>query len=124
MRLTIPNIGWVNAKQRSNYRPLRFTQFGIGLTRTNDYNIHSFAKGLNPNSSKIHNENFFSQIDGLSPDDLPNDAYSYWRTYLIDDLAGGFYCYGRNLQTTNSKGVQKNGASREVPTFTIACSLA
>ena len=40
MRLSIPNIGFVSAKQKSNYRPLRFTQFGIGLTRTNDFNMH------------------------------------------------------------------------------------
>lgn len=117
MRLTIPNIGWVNAKQRSNYRPLRFTQFGIGLTRTNDFNIHSFAKGLNPNSSKIHNENFFSQIDGLSPDDLPNDAYSYWRTYLIDDHHDGqSYYYTSNVPEGNvwqSADNQFKGRSEE-----------
>ena len=40
MRLSIPNVGFVGTKQKSNYRPLRFTQFGIYLTRTNDFNMH------------------------------------------------------------------------------------
>lgn len=94
MRLSIPNVGWVNTKVRSNYRPLRATQFGIGLTRTNDYNIHSFANGLNPNTSKTNNSTFLSQIEGYHPDDLPSDVWPIWETYLIDDHfdnAGYYY---------------------------------
>ena len=44
MRLSIPNLGYVSTKQRSNYKPLRYTQFGIGLTRTNDFNMHTLAR--------------------------------------------------------------------------------
>lgn len=96
LRLNIPNLGYVNAKQRSNYRRLRFTQFGIGLTRTNDFNFHSFAQGNNPTSSKI--DNYLQQIDGLSPNELadgfPMDIYPAWETYLIDiyqDSIGDYY---------------------------------
>ena len=96
MRLSIPNLGYVSTKQRSNYRRLRFTQFGIGLTRTNDYNIHTFAKGVNPTSSKI--DNYLFQMDGCSQYDL-QDAFPYtifpaWSTYLIDlyeDEQGPYY---------------------------------
>ena len=96
MRLSIPNLGYVSAKQRSNYKPLRFTQFGIGLTRTNDYNIHSYAKGINPTSSKI--DDYLAQIDGYSQfelqDAFPYTIYPAWSTYLIDiyhDDLGDYY---------------------------------
>lgn len=96
MRLSIPNFGYVSAKQKSNYRKLRFTQYGIGLTRTNDFNIHTYAKGLNPTSSKI--DNYLSQIDGLSESDIqsmfPYTIYPAWSTYLIDlyeDEQGLYY---------------------------------
>lgn len=95
-RLSIPNLGWVSTRQRSNYRALRFTQFGIGLTRTNDYNMHTFAKGINPTSSKI--DNYLARIDGLSSDDIkdlfPYDIFPAWSTYLIDlyeDEQGPYY---------------------------------
>ena len=96
MRLSIPNLGYVSTKQRSNYKPLRFTQFGIGLTRTNDYNIHSYAKGINPTSSKI--DDYLAQIDGYSQlelqDAFPYTIYPAWSTYLIDiyhDDLGDYY---------------------------------
>lgn len=111
MRLSIPNLGWVSTKQRSNYRPLRFTQFGIGLTRTNDFNIHSFAKGLNPSSSKI--DNYLARIDGYSQFDLqdafPYDIYPAWATRLITlahDDAG--YYYGSPVPQGNIWQEQEN----------------
>ena len=86
MRLSIPNIGYVGAKQKSNFRPLRFTQFGIGLTRTNDFNTNTFCKGINPTSSMI--DSYLARIDGWSPDDLhdefPYEIYPAWSTYLVD----------------------------------------
>ncbi|MBQ8958824.1 MAG: hypothetical protein IJ057_10085 [Bacteroidales bacterium] len=97
MRLSIPNIGYVGSKQRSNYRRLRFTQFGIGLTRTNDFNVHTYAKGINPTSSKI--DNYLNTINdfGLTPLDIRDyvyDLYPAWSTYLIDqdhDDQGTYY---------------------------------
>ena len=96
LRLSIPNVGYVNAKQRSNYRSLRFTQFGIGLTRTNEFNIHTHAKGINPSSSKI--DNYLAQIDGYAPFELqsafPYTIFPAWSTYLIDiyqDEQGEYY---------------------------------
>ena len=96
MRLSIPNLGWVNTKQRSNFRPLRFTQFGIGLTRLNDYNLNTYAKGINPTSSKI--DEYLGRIDGYSQyelqDAFPFDIYPAWSTYLIDlyeDEIGPYY---------------------------------
>lgn len=96
VRLSIPNLGYVSTKERSNYRKLRFTQFGIGLTRINDFNLHTYAKGINPTSSKI--DNYLAQIDGYSQYEL-QDAFPYtifpaWNTYLIDigtDALGEFY---------------------------------
>lgn len=96
MRLSVPNIGWISTKQRSNYRPLRSTQFGIGLTRINDFNIHTNARGINPTSSRI--DNYLARIDGYSQFDLqeafPYDIYPAWKTYLIDlyqDTSGFYY---------------------------------
>ena len=87
MRMSIPNVGYVHTRYRSNYRPVRFTQFGITLNRTNDYNIHTFAKGINPTSSKV--DNYLNTINdlGLTPDDLkdfPYDLFPAWNTYIID----------------------------------------
>ena len=95
-RISIPNIGWVTTKQRSNYQALRYTQFGIGLTRTNDFNLETLAKGINPTSSKI--DNYLARIDGYPTyelqDAFPYDIYPAWRTYLIDlyqDESGEYY---------------------------------
>ena len=92
MRLSIPNIGFVITKQKSNYKPLRYTQFCIGLTRTNDYNMHTYASGLNPTSSKI--DDYLMQIDSISPDELANNfaytAYPAMNTGLIFD-DNGYY---------------------------------
>ena len=92
-RLSIPNVGYVSYNERSNYKPLRATQFGIGLTRTDDYNMRTRARGLNPTSSKI--DNYLSQVNGYSEDDLadcfPYDIYPAWQTYLIDLDQEGYY---------------------------------
>ena len=96
MRLSIPNVGYISTKERSNYRGLRFTQFGIGLTRTNDFNLHTNACGINPCSSKI--DDYLSQINGYSEDELqevfPYTVYPAWNTFLIDlykDEIGPYY---------------------------------
>ena len=92
-RISIPNLGYVSTAQRSNYKPLRYRQFCIGLTRTNDYNIHTFAKGLNPTSSMI--DSYLNQIDGCAVDDLsqnfPYTVYPARSTYLVDVDNQGFY---------------------------------
>ena len=96
--MNLPSVSYVGTKQRSNYRPLRFTQFGIGLTRTNDFNMFTKAKGINPSSSMI--DNYLARIDDYFPDELqdelqdeyehelqdafPYDIYPAWKTYLID----------------------------------------
>lgn len=84
-RVNIPNLGYVSSKQKSNFRPVRFRQFGLTFNRINDYNLHTFAKGFNPSSARANNSTFLNQIEGLHPDDLPNDAWMMWQTYLIDD---------------------------------------
>lgn len=91
IRLSIPNVGYVHSTQKSNFRPLRYTQWCIGLTRTNDYNMHTYASGYNPTSSKM--DEYLNQIDGCSIYDLSN-YFSYtvlpaWNTYLIDTTAWG-----------------------------------
>lgn len=96
IRLSIPNVGYVSTKERSNYRGLRFTQFGIGLTRTNDFNMFTNAQGINPSSSLM--DNYLAQINGYSEFELQNafpyTIYPAWRTYLIDiyeDELGPYY---------------------------------
>lgn len=95
-RLSIPNLGFVFAKERSNYKALRYTQFGFGLTRTNDFNMRTNALGINPSSSMV--DNYLARMNGYSVDDLqdvfPYDIYPAWKTYLIDlyeDQEGPYY---------------------------------
>lgn len=107
LRFSIPNFGFVKSNQKSNYKPLRYTQFYIGLTRTNDYNIRTYAKGLNPTSSKI--DNYLQRIDGYSPQELqevfPYDIFPAWNTNLIYIDSDGYYSspvpQGGNIQSTN-----------------------
>lgn len=125
MRMTIPNFGYVITLPCSNYKPLRFLQFGIGLTRTNDFNYRAHAEGLNPGSSMV--DAYLQAIDGIegiydpnlsNPGDLLVDAYPYdlypaWMTYLIDRYEDslGFYYNSpipqgnvRQQDVTTSKG--------------------
>jgi len=85
-RFSIPNLGFVYSKERSNYKALRYTQFGVGLTRTNDFNLHTDAMGINPSSSMI--DNYLSHMYGYRVEELqkafPYDIYPAWCTYLID----------------------------------------
>lgn len=95
-RLSIPNLGFVLAKERSNYKGLRYTQFGVGLTRTNDFNMCTNAMGINPSSSMV--DNYLARMDGYSEDDL-KDAFPYdinpaYCIHLIDiyeDEEGAYY---------------------------------
>ena len=125
MRLSIPNLGWVSTKQRSNYRPLRFTQFGIGLTRLNDYNQHTYAKGINPTSSKI--DEYLRRIDGYSQyelqDAFPFDIYPAWNTYLIDlyEDEDGLY-YSSPVPQGNIWQSQENNFKGRTEEWTFAGS--
>ena len=95
-RFSIPNLGFVFAKERSNYKALRYTQFGFGLTRTNDFNMRTNALGINPSSSMV--DNYLARMNGYSVNELqdafPYDIYPAWKTYLIDlyeDQEGPYY---------------------------------
>ena len=105
-RISIPNFGYVLTMPCSNYKPLRFLQYGIALTRTNDFNYHSNAQGLNPSSSMI--DAYLQTIDGIDAlfdpglinpgeilsSDFPFDLNLAWQTYLINrsiDSLGYFY---------------------------------
>ena len=93
LRFSVPNLGFVKTTQKSNYKPLRYSQLCVGLNRTNDYNLHTHASGLNPTSSKI--DNYLMRIDGYSPSELQNafayDIYPAWSTNLIDLNDQGYY---------------------------------
>ena len=85
--VNIPNIGYVSTKEKSNYGKLRFTQFGISLNRTNDYNSIAFASGFNPNSSLM--DNYLGQIpQDYNPDyfrdDFPYTLHPAWEAMLLD----------------------------------------
>lgn len=95
LRLSIPNFGLVFGKEVSNYRPLRYIQFSIGLTRTNDFNYRSTASGVNPNSSMVdvylQTANGIDDLlkpyinpDNYLADNFPYDLHPAWRTFLID----------------------------------------
>ena len=92
--VNIPNIGYVSTNEKSNYGKLRFTQFGISLNRTNDYNSVAFASGFNPSSSLM--DNYLGQIpDGYNPDyfkeDFPYTLSPAWEAMLLDIDTAGFY---------------------------------
>ena len=91
-RFSIPNLGFVLAKERSNYKSLRYTQFGVGLTRTNDFNVCTNAMGINPSSSMV--DNYLGRMYGYSVEELqdafPYDIYPAWKTYLVDLYEDGY----------------------------------
>ena len=105
MRLSIPNIGFVMGGDVSNYKPLRYLFFSLGLTRTNDFNYYTPAQGFNPSSSMV--DAFLQAANGideiLNPsnnpgnyfaDNYPYDLYPAWQTYLIDrfiDSTGQYF---------------------------------
>ena len=105
LRMTIPSMGFVFAPRFSNYEAVRYVQFGIGFTRTNDFNFNSTARGLNPNSSMV--DAFLQTAYGIDEifkpntnvGDYLNDYYPYdlspaWETYLFDqyvDSLGNLY---------------------------------
>ena len=105
MRLSIPNVGLVMGGEVSNYKPLRYSQLALGLTRTNDFNYRTMAQGVNPNSSMV--DSYLQVVNGideiLTPytnpgnyfaDYYPYDLHPAWETYLIDryvDTAGHYF---------------------------------
>lgn len=105
LRLSIPNLGIVMGGAASNYKPLRYLQFGFGMTRTNDFSYYSKASGLNPSSSMV--DSYLQVTNGIdellspttNPGDYFSDNYPYelspaWETYLIDryiDSAGHYF---------------------------------
>lgn len=89
-RANIPNLGFVATTEKSNFGFIRFTQWGISLNRTNDFNIYAKARGFNSSSSMI--DSYLGQIDGYSPydikEDFPFNIFPAWQTYLIDTAEG------------------------------------
>lgn len=95
LRTTIPSMGMVIAGEVSNYKPLRFFQLGIGMTRTNEFSYRKQLYGLNPGSSMV--DSYLQTANGidqvLTPSSNPSyyfgNHYPYdlspaWETYLID----------------------------------------
>lgn len=135
-RTTIPNMGLVFSYDISNYKPLRYFQFAIGMTRTNDFSYRQCATGLNPGSSLV--DSYLQTINGIDelfnpssdPGNYLSENYPYnlspaWETYLIDrysDSAGNLYFDspvppGNVWQTDN---VSSKGRSEE---WSIATSV-
>ena len=104
-RMSIPNFGAVLSLECSNYKPLRFIQIGIGLTRTNDYNDIRHYRGMNPSSSYIDSylQTIYDVDELYDPSthigDYLYDNFAYtlhpaWETFLIDqnhDSLGNIY---------------------------------
>ena len=89
-RFSIPNMGFVLSKERSNYKGLRFTQFGVGLTRTNDFNVRTNALGINPSSSLV--DNYLNQIrNDYYPEGYNGELYtSMFPTSLLEENASAY----------------------------------
>ena len=134
-RVSIPNTGFVMTMPCSNYKPLRYMQLAFGLTRTNDFNYHSHAYGLNPNSSMV--DAYLQTANGIDELFDPNtdvgdylsDNYAYdlhpaWQTYLIDRFQDSLgYYFSSPIPQGNvyqENTVKSKGRSEE---WTIALSL-
>ena len=105
LRTTVPNMGLVISGEVSNYKPLRYLQFGVGLTRTNEFTYRQKTKGLNPNSSMV--DSYLQTINDIDvlfkpyinpsyylDDNYPYDLSPAWETCLIDrytDSLGNLY---------------------------------
>ena len=95
LRTTIPNVGMVLTGEISNYKPLRFFQLSVGMTRTNDFNYQREITGLNPSSSMV--DSYIQTVNGIDEvflsyinpgnylkDNNPYDLSLAWETGLID----------------------------------------
>lgn len=118
-RMTIPSMGLIFSSQFSNYEALRYLQFGIGFTRTNDFNYNSKAYGLNPNSSMV--DAYLQTINGIDPlfdhntnpgdylsDNYPYDLSPAWETYLIDQFTDSLGNIFYNSPVPQGKVYQQN----------------
>ena len=135
LRTTIPNVGVVLTGEISNYKPLRFFQLGIGMTRTNDFNYRREITGLNPGSSMV--DSYIQTINGIDEvflsyinpgyyfkDNNPYDLSPAWETYLIDrftDSLGNMYFDSPVPQGNvwQSDNIKSKGRSEE---WTIAAA--
>ena len=99
-QIFIPNFAMVFTAECSNYKPLRYMQFALGMTRTNDLNFTREAHGFNPYSSRI--DDYLQQLgdqgldnpEGFLEKTYPFDIFPAWETYLIDrymDSLGNYY---------------------------------
>lgn len=138
MRMSIPNCGFVVTSEFSNFKPLRYIQYGISLTRTNDINYRTSARGMNPNSSMV--DAYLQTINGIDelfdpnvdPGNYFNDYYAYdlgpaWETFLIDrftDSTGGLFYNSPVPQgdVWQSDAVATKGRSEEW-TFALATNF-
>ena len=135
-RTTVPNLGLVFGGEVSNYKPLRYLMFAVGMTRTNEFSYRQRATGLNPGSSMvdayIQTANGIDELFDPSSDpgtylsqNHPYDLSPAWETYLIDryiDSEGNLYFDspvppGNVWQTDN---VSSKGRSEE---WTIATAV-
>ena len=105
LRTTVPGMGMVITGETSNYKPLRFFQLGIGMTRTNEFSYRKQVYGLNPNSSMV--DSYIQTINGIDElfysstnlssyfeNNYPYDLSPAWETYLIDrfvDSTGNYF---------------------------------
>lgn len=136
--VSIPNVGYVHTLEWSNYKPLRFIQLAIGLTRTNDFNYHSVAQGTNPNSSMV--DAWLQTIEGIDDlydptlsdpgpyleDNYPYDLFPAWQTFLIDrfqDSLGYYYSSPIPKGNVNQKNEVNSTGRSEEWTFSIGTNF-
>jgi hypothetical protein len=95
-KFSFGNLGMVWASERdessSNWKGVAF---GIGYTRTNDFNGRYTASAGNPSHSLL--DNYLEALNGVDPDDIPStypfDVDLAWQTYLIDTFTVGSDVY-------------------------------
>ena len=125
MRFSIPNVGFVGVKERSNYRGLRFTQFGIGLTRTNDFNMFTNAKGIKPELMVTPNMNCKTRF--LTTSILPGGPISstFMKTSLDHIMSAPCHrATSGKAKNAVTEDVPKPGLLPEAPTTTSVSSSA
>jgi hypothetical protein len=137
-RVTIPSLGLILSSPFSNYEAIRYVQFGIGFTRTNDFNFKSSAFGLNPSTSMV--DAFLQTINGINTlfnpstnvgnylyDNYPYNLSPAWETYLIDQYTDslGKIFYDSPVPPGNinqSDKITSKGRNEEW-TFAVASNL-
>jgi hypothetical protein len=91
-KFSFGNLGIVWASDRDQSSSgWKGVAFGLGYTRTNDFNGRYTASAANPTHSLL--DSYLEELNGVDPDDIPGnypfDIDLAWQTFLIDTFTTG-----------------------------------